>query len=165
MENAEKGIEELRNHVDTIIIIPNQNLFIVTDPKTTNAEAFSTVDQVLHAGVRAVTDLIIQPGLINLDFADIRTTMSEMGRAVFGTGEASGEKRAIEAQIADNLPLPMDAEMPPIPTLENGIPMPEIAGLPPLNRPVICPDCSSRFEVSTELTVTRCPICALRINL
>ena len=75
------------------------------------------------------------------------------------------EKRAIEAQIADNLPLPMDAEMPPIPTLENGIPMPEIAGLPPLNRPVICPDCSSRFEVSTELTVTRCPICALRINL
>ena len=100
MVTAEKGIEELREHVDTIIIIPNQNLFIVTDPKTSEADCFSIVDQVLHAGVRAVTDLIIQPGLINLDFADIRTTMSEMGRAVFGTGEASGEKRAIEAAEA-----------------------------------------------------------------
>ena len=100
MENAEKGIEELRNHVDTIIIIPNQNLFIVTDPKTSEADCFSIVDQVLHAGVRAVTDLIIQPGLVNLDFADIRTIMSEMGRAVFGTGEASGERRAIEAAEA-----------------------------------------------------------------
>ena len=100
MVTAEKGIEELRENVDTIIIIPNQNLFIVTDPKTSNADCFSIVDQVLHAGVRAVTDLIIQPGLINLDFADIRTTMSEMGRAVFGTGEASGERRAIEAAEA-----------------------------------------------------------------
>ena len=100
MENAEKGIEELRNHVDTIIVIPNQNLFIVSEPKTTYAEAFCIVDQVLHAGVRAVTDLIIQPGLVNLDFADIRTIMSEMGRAVFGTGEASGERRAIEAAEA-----------------------------------------------------------------
>ena len=100
MVTAEKGIEELREHVDTIIIIPNQNLFIVTDPKTSEADCFSIVDQVLHAGVRAVTDLIIQPGLINLDFADIRTTMSEMGRAVFGTGEASGERRAIEAAEA-----------------------------------------------------------------
>ena len=100
MVTAEKGIEELREHVDTIIIIPNQNLFIVTDPKTSEADCFSIVDQVLHAGVRAVTDLIIQPGLINLDFADIRTTMSEMGRAIFGTGEASGEKRAIEAAEA-----------------------------------------------------------------
>ena len=100
MENAEKGIEELRNHVDTIIIIPNQNLFIVSEPKTTYAEAFCIVDQVLHAGVRAVTDLIIQPGLVNLDFADIRTIMSEMGTAVFGTGEASGERRAIEAAEA-----------------------------------------------------------------
>ena len=100
MENAEKGIEELRNHVDTIIVIPNQNLFIVSEPKTTQLEAFTIVDQVLHAGVRAVTDLIIQPGLINLDFADIRTIMSEMGRAVFGTGEASGERRAIEAAEA-----------------------------------------------------------------
>ena len=100
MENAEKGIEELRNHVDTIIVIPNQNLFIVSEPKTTYAEAFCIVDQVLHAGVRAVTDLIIQPGLVNLDFADIRTIMSEMGTAVFGTGEASGERRAIEAAEA-----------------------------------------------------------------
>ena len=100
MENAEKGIEELRNHVDTIIVIPNQNLFIVSEPKTTYAEAFCIVDQVLHAGVRAVTDLIIQPGLVNLDFADIRTIMSEMGRAVFGTGEASGERRAVEAAEA-----------------------------------------------------------------
>ena len=100
MVTAEKGIEELREHVDTIIIIPNQNLFIVTEPKTSEADCFSIVDQVLHAGVRAVTDLIIQPGLINLDFADIRTTMSEMGRAVFGTGEASGERRAIEAAEA-----------------------------------------------------------------
>ena len=100
MENAKKGIEELRNHVDTIIVIPNQNLFIVSEPKTTYAEAFCIVDQVLHAGVRAVTDLIIQPGLVNLDFADIRTIMSEMGRAVFGTGEASGERRAIEAAEA-----------------------------------------------------------------
>ena len=100
MENAKKGIEELRDHVDTIIVIPNQNLFIVSEPKTTYAEAFCIVDQVLHAGVRAVTDLIIQPGLVNLDFADIRTIMSEMGRAVFGTGEASGERRAIEAAEA-----------------------------------------------------------------
>ena len=100
MVTAEKGIEELREHVDTIIIIPNENLFIVTEPKTSEADCFSIVDQVLHAGVRAVTDLIIQPGLINLDFADIRTTMSEMGRAVFGTGEASGERRAIEAAEA-----------------------------------------------------------------
>ena len=100
MVTAEKGIEELKEHVDTIIIIPNQNLFIVTDAKTSEADCFSIVDQVLHAGVRAVTDLIIQPGLINLDFADIRTTMSEMGRAVFGTGEASGERRAIEAAEA-----------------------------------------------------------------
>ncbi len=100
METAERGVEELREHVDTIIIIPNQNLFIVTDPKTTSTEAFSTVDQVLHAGVKAVTDLIIQPGLINLDFADIRTTMTEMGRAVFGRGEAAGERRAIEAAEA-----------------------------------------------------------------
>ena len=100
MDNAEKGIEELRNYVDTIIVIPNQNLYIVCDDKTSFAEAFCMADQVLHAGVRAVTDLIIQPGLINLDFADIRTIMSEMGRAVFGNGEAAGERRAIEAAEA-----------------------------------------------------------------
>jgi len=100
MENAEKGIEELKNYVDTIIIIPNQNLYIVCDDKTSYAEAFCMADQVLHAGVRGVTDLIMQPGLVNLDFADIRTIMSEMGRAVFGNGESAGERRAIEAAEA-----------------------------------------------------------------
>jgi len=100
MDNAEKGIEELRNFVDTIIIIPNQNLYIVCDDKTSYAEAFCMADQVLHAGVRGVTDLIMQPGLVNLDFADIRTIMSEMGRAVFGNGESAGERRAIEATEA-----------------------------------------------------------------
>ena len=100
MDNAEKGIEELRNIVDTIIVIPNQNLYIVCDDKTSFAEAFCMADQVLHAGVRAVTDLIMMPGLINLDFADVRAVMSEMGRAVFGNGEAAGERRAIEAAEA-----------------------------------------------------------------
>ena len=100
MDNAEKGIEELKNYVDTIIIIPNQNLYIVCDDKTSYAEAFCMADQVLHAGVRGVTDLIMQPGLVNLDFADIRTIMSEMGRAVFGNGESAGERRAIEAAEA-----------------------------------------------------------------
>ena len=100
MDNAEKGIEELRNLVDTIIVIPNQNLYIVCDDKTSFAEAFCMADQVLHAGVRAVTDLIMMPGLINLDFADVRAVMSEMGRAVFGNGEAAGERRAIEAAEA-----------------------------------------------------------------
>ena len=100
MDNAEKGIEELRNIVDTIIVIPNQNLYIVCDDKTSFAEAFCMADQVLHAGVRAVTDLIMMPGLINLDFADVRAVMSEMGRAVFGNGEAAGERRAMEAAEA-----------------------------------------------------------------
>ena len=100
MDNAEKGIEELRGIVDTIIVIPNQNLYIVCDDKTSFAEAFCMADQVLHAGVRAVTDLIMMPGLINLDFADVRAVMSEMGRAVFGNGEAAGERRAIEAAEA-----------------------------------------------------------------
>jgi len=97
MDNAEKGIDELRELVDTLIVIPNQNLFIISDEKTSFAEAFCMADQVLHSGVRAVTDLIMQPGLINLDFADIRAIMSEMGRAVFGNGEAAGERRAVEA--------------------------------------------------------------------
>ena len=97
MDNAEKGIEELRNIVDTIIIIPNQNLYIVCDEKTSASDAFCMCDQVLHAGVKSVTDLIMQPGLINLDFADVRAVMSEMGRAVFGHGEAAGERRAVEA--------------------------------------------------------------------
>ncbi len=97
MDNAEKGIEELREFVDTLIVIPNKNLYIITDETTTYADAFTAADQVLHAGVRSVVDLMMQPGLINLDFADVRSVMSKMGRAVFGDGEASGERKAIEA--------------------------------------------------------------------
>ena len=97
MENAEKGIRELKEHVDTLIVIPNQNLFIVSDEKTPYSEAITMADEVLHSGVRGITDLMMQPGLINLDFADVKTVMGEMGRAVIGNGEASGERRAIEA--------------------------------------------------------------------
>ena len=100
MQNAEKGIKELREFVDTLIVIPNQNLFIVSDDKTSYAEALSMADQVLYAGVRGITDLMMLPGLINLDFADVKSVMSEMGRAVLGNGEAAGEKRAIEAAEA-----------------------------------------------------------------
>ena len=97
MRAAEEGILELQKHVDTLIIIPNQNLFLIANANTTFKEAFGMADQVLHQGVRGITDLMIMPGLINLDFADIRTVMSEMGKAMMGTGEASGERRAIEA--------------------------------------------------------------------
>ena len=97
MRAAEEGIAELQKHVDTLIIIPNQNLFLIANANTTFKEAFAMADQVLHQGVRGITDLMIMPGLINLDFADIRTVMSEMGKAMMGTGEASGENRAIEA--------------------------------------------------------------------
>jgi len=97
MRSAEEGIAELQKHVDTLIIIPNQNLFLIANANTTFKEAFAMADQVLHQGVRGITDLMIMPGLINLDFADIRTVMSEMGKAMMGTGEASGENRAIEA--------------------------------------------------------------------
>jgi len=97
---AEQGIEELSQFVDTLIIIPNQNLFRVANPKTTFAEAFQMADDVLYSGVRGVTDLMVMPGLINLDFADIRTVMSEMGKAMMGTGEAEGEDRAIRAADA-----------------------------------------------------------------
>ena len=97
MRSAEEGILELQKHVDTLIIIPNQNLFLIANANTTFKEAFGMADQVLHQGVRGITDLMIMPGLINLDFADIRTVMSEMGKAMMGTGEASGERRAIEA--------------------------------------------------------------------
>ncbi|TGY89984.1 cell division protein FtsZ [Marinicauda algicola] len=100
MRLAESGIERLQSHVDTLIIIPNQNLFRIATEKTTFAEAFSMADQVLHSGVRGITDLMVMPGLINLDFADVRTVMNEMGKAMMGTGEASGEKRAIEAAHA-----------------------------------------------------------------
>ena len=94
MRLAEAGIEELQQYVDTLIIIPNQNLFRVANEKTTFADAFKMADDVLHSGVRGVTDLMVMPGLINLDFADIRTVMSEMGKAMMGTGEAEGERRA-----------------------------------------------------------------------
>ncbi|MDF1790900.1 MAG: cell division protein FtsZ [Thalassobaculaceae bacterium] len=112
MRLAESGIEELTSYVDTLIIIPNQNLFRIANEKTTFADAFNMADDVLHSGVRGVTDLMVMPGLINLDFADIRTVMSEMGKAMMGTGEASGEKRAIDAaEAAINNPLLEDASM------------------------------------------------------
>ncbi|MGB7405298.1 MAG: cell division protein FtsZ [Pacificimonas sp.] len=94
---AESGIAELQKHVDTLIVIPNQNLFMIASPQTTFKEAFAMADQVLHQGVRGITDLMMMPGVINLDFADVRTVMSEMGKAMMGTGEAEGENRAIEA--------------------------------------------------------------------
>ena len=97
MEAAELGIEELKKCVDTLIIIPNQNLFRVANEQTTFESAFKMADNVLHAGVRGVTDLITMPGLVNLDFADIRTIMTKMGKALMGTGEASGENRAVIA--------------------------------------------------------------------
>ncbi|WP_448578885.1 cell division protein FtsZ [Thermaurantiacus sp.] len=97
MRIAESGIAELEGHVDTLIVIPNQNLFLIASPQTTFRQAFQMADQVLNQGVRGVTDLMLLPGLINLDFADVRTVMSEMGKAMMGTGDASGERRAIEA--------------------------------------------------------------------
>lgn len=100
MRLAEKGIEELAKHVDTLIIIPNQNLFRIANESTTFADAFKMADDVLHAGVRGITDLMIMPGLINLDFADIKTIMSQMGKAMMGTGEAEGQSRAIKAAEA-----------------------------------------------------------------
>ena len=100
MRIANAGIEELQKHVDTLLIIPNQNLFSIANERTTFHEAFAMADQVLHSGVRGITDLMVMPGLINLDFADVRTVMSEMGKAMMGTGEAEGEKRAIEAAEA-----------------------------------------------------------------
>ena len=100
MKIAEAGIEELEQYVDTLIIIPNQNLFRVANEKTTFADAFKMADDVLYSGVRGVTDLIVMPGLINLDFADIRAVMSEMGKAMMGTGECEGERRALDAAEA-----------------------------------------------------------------
>ncbi len=100
MRIAEQGLSELQKYVDTLIVIPNQNLFRVANEKTTFADAFRMADEVLHSGVRGVTDLMVKPGLVNLDFADIRTVMQEMGKAMMGTGEATGEKRAIEAAEA-----------------------------------------------------------------
>jgi len=112
MRIAESGIEELQQYVDTLIIIPNQNLFRVANEKTTFADAFKMADDVLYSGVRGVTDLMVMPGLINLDFADIRTVMGEMGKAMMGTGEAEGDKRAIlAAESAISNPLLDDVTM------------------------------------------------------
>lgn len=112
MRTAEAGIKELQQYVDTLIIIPNQNLFRVANEKTTFADAFKMADDVLHSGVRGVTDLMVMPGLINLDFADIKTVMQEMGKAMMGTGEASGDRRAIDAaEAAISNPLLDDVSM------------------------------------------------------
>ena len=112
MRLAEAGLDELQQYVDTLIVIPNQNLFRLANERTTFADAFRMADQVLHSGVRGVTDLMVMPGLINLDFADIRTVMSEMGKAMMGTGEAEGERRAIEAaEAAISNPLLDDVSM------------------------------------------------------
>jgi cell division protein FtsZ len=97
MRAAEAGIEELQKHVDTLIVIPNQNLFLVAKAETTFKEAFMMADEVLQQGVRSITDLMVMPGLINLDFADVRSVMAEMGKAMMGTGEGQGENRALEA--------------------------------------------------------------------
>ncbi len=112
MRLAEAGILELQKFVDTLIIIPNQNLFRVANERTTFADAFKMADDVLHAGVRGVTDLMVMPGLINLDFADIRAVMSEMGKAMMGTGEAEGDRRAFDAaEAAISNPLLEDVTM------------------------------------------------------
>jgi len=109
---AEKGIAELQQFVHTLIVIPNQNLFRVANDRTTMAQAFAMADEVLHAGVRGVTDLIVQPGLINLDFADIKAVITEMGKAMMGTGEAEGEDRAQRAaDMAISNPLLDDVTM------------------------------------------------------
>jgi cell division protein FtsZ len=100
LATAERGIEELARFVDTLIVIPNQNLFRVANEKTTFAAAFAMADQVLYSGVASITELMTKEGLINLDFADVRAIMSEMGKAMMGTGEASGDRRAIEAAEA-----------------------------------------------------------------
>ena len=97
MRAAEAGIEELQRHVDTLIVIPNQNLFLVAKAETTFKEAFQLADEVLQQGVRSITDLMVMPGLINLDFADVKSVMEEMGKAMMGTGEGEGPNRALEA--------------------------------------------------------------------
>ncbi|QQS13710.1 MAG: cell division protein FtsZ [Rhodospirillales bacterium] len=112
MVMADDGISELEKYVDTLIIIPNQNLFKIANEKTTFADAFKMADDVLYSGVRGVTDLMVMPGLINLDFADIRTVMGEMGKAMMGTGEAEGSDRAKSAaEAAISNPLLEDASM------------------------------------------------------
>ncbi|MER9252244.1 cell division protein FtsZ [Mesorhizobium sp. M0598] len=106
MYAADEGIERLRESADTVIVIPNQNLFRIADARTTFADAFAMADRVLYAGVGCITDLIVKEGLINLDFADVKSVMRDMGRAMMGTGEAAGEgraKKAAEAAIANPL--------------------------------------------------------------
>jgi len=100
MRIAELGLQELQKYVDTMIVIPNQNLFRIADKSTTFLDAFKLADSVLKSGVTGITDLMVMPGLINLDFADVRSVMSEMGKAMMGTGEAEGENRAIKAAEA-----------------------------------------------------------------
>ena len=112
MRLAESGLQELQDVVDTLIVIPNQNLFRVANEQTTFADAFRMADEVLHSGVRGITDLMVMPGLINLDFADIRSVMSEMGTAMMGAGEAQGENRSIvAAESAISNPLLDDVSM------------------------------------------------------
>src|ERR1700734_956975 len=112
MRLAESGLKELQEYVDTLIIIPNQNLFRIANERTTFADAFKMADDVLHSGVRGVTDLMVKPGLINLDFRDIRAVMSEMGKAMMGTGEAEGDRRSIDAaEAAISNPLLEDVSM------------------------------------------------------
>src|SRR4051794_14683850 len=109
---ADQGIDQLQQFVDTLIVIPNQNLFRMATERTTWKDAFKMADQVLYMGVRGVTDLMMAPGLVNLDFADIRTVMAEMGKAMMGTGEAEGENRAIRAsEAAISNPLLEDTSM------------------------------------------------------
>ena len=106
MQSAQEGIERLRECADTVIVIPNQNLFRIADARTTFADAFAMADRVLYSGVGCITDLIVKEGLINLDFADVKSVMRDMGRAMMGTGEATGEgraKKAAEAAIANPL--------------------------------------------------------------
>jgi cell division protein FtsZ len=112
MKIAETGIQDLQKAVDTLLVIPNQNLFRVANEKTTFADAFAMADQVLYSGVACITDLMVKEGLINLDFADVRAIMGEMGKAMMGTGEASGEKRALAAaEAAISNPLIDDSSM------------------------------------------------------
>lgn len=109
---AEQGLAELQQYVDTLIIIPNQNLFRLANERTTFADAFRMADEVLHCGVRGITDLMVMPGFMNLDFADVKTVMGEMGKAMMGTGEASGENRALRAaEAAISNPLLEDTSM------------------------------------------------------
>lgn len=112
MRQAEDGIIELQKYVDTLLVIPNQNLFRIANERTTFSEAFQMADEVLHSGVRGITDLMVMPGFMNLDFADVKTVMGEMGKAMMGTGEAEGENRAIEAaESAISNPLLDDISM------------------------------------------------------